>query len=531
MNDHATHDATTTVPPGTDDSHRDFDGLDPEHLERVFRVGRCETADGQRYEAMKETARADGESATLRATGRALGSKEHLDAIRKSEWFSHARAIKVGARFAWIVDSGLWLALTLSAALAMLPALGSSSRFSLIVAGIAAALAAVLFAKGSRGFGRYFALAFLTHPFSVVRTIDRQVRLGAPLGVIALLAVFAIVALYFLASGDFASWAPSLGGWITLAANVLLGLSAGILLSASDLLEKVPQADAIHRLLEMKAWTKLYLGRFLLVVAVLVQPFVASVAPPCGAAETLQPPVYTAATRVAAGPVLIVALDITDSSDSTQRELAIDALVDSALFRARELGAKWILVVPFSDQELLSDMKAVKVPILPADITCDAVFASVRFTKSWIALSPGALAKAKAEAVAACEERRRAASQSVEANERAFADALRRAMLVTPRDNVTTRIVPLVQAMVDRPYVRAVDVVTDLCDHSGIPVESLQLRPEVPVNVIVTRPNPKRPQCRLSEVLRAAERWREMPGIRVTTAAEYAILVRAAQED
>lgn len=514
MSDQITRAETTILPPGANDPIRDFEGLDREHLARVLSPSRCDTARASQRDAMDQSAGLDEEADAVRASRKALGSDEHLAAIRDSEWFPYGPALKRGGRLAWIVDSVLWFALTLSGALAVLPALGDPSVLRYIVAGILAVGLAVTLAKGARGVGRHFAVTRLTDPASVNRTIHRHVRLSGKLGAIAFVCVLALVALYFLASGEFAAWAQSIGGGVTLVANVMLGLSAGILLSASDLLEKVARADSLDRLLEMKARAKRYLGRYLLVAAMLLLPGAQLV------------PGYAAAR-----PVWTVAIDVTDSMDPVQRDVAIGAFVETALARARALRVEWIAVIPFSDQEVLSDLAAVRVPAVRAPADCASVSPPIRLTKSWVALSPGALRAAKAEAVASCESDTAELRRADAADEARFVAELRRATRVLPRADVTTRIVPLVQSIADRPYVRAIDVVTDLLDRSRLPVESLHLPRDTPVTVIVTRPNPLRPEFRLSETLQAAERWGRVPGIRVCAASEYALLARAAKEE
>jgi hypothetical protein len=79
----------------------------------------------------------------------------------------------------------------------------------------------------------------------------------------------------------------------------------------------------------------------------------------------------------------------------------------------------------------------------------------------------------------------------------------------------------MLRILVTRPYVRAVDVVTDGIDLSGEPPESVRVPDNVDVLMVITRPNPDRRRPTVANVLAAADAWARVDGISVTTVSEY----------
>jgi hypothetical protein len=370
---------------------------------------------------------------------------------------------------------------------------------------------AVALAKGSRGAGRHVALAKLTNIDSVEETIDGQVRPAGKLGLLALAFVVAVVVLFFFAPSGSGSAVQFIASMISFCANLLLGLAAGISLNASGILAKVSERDTIKANIDMKRRTRRRLTK---IVSVLVLAFLLATGVPVHA-ET-------------AGRVWAWVIDVTDSVDPAQREAAIAAMIQSALEVARKLGTDRIVVVKVGDEDFLSDMSWVSVPPIHTFVDCRKVDPPITISKSWLTWSPTSLREAKAAAVRACEDRQKAERSTVAEEEARFTEQLQRATWLVPRADVTTRIVPLVQTLVARPYVGAIDLVTDLQDRSGTPPEHLDVPDGISVTIIVTRPNPGRPTPTLREVVASAERWAKITGITVISAAEYPGYVHAA---
>jgi hypothetical protein len=365
-------------------------------------------------------------------------------------------------------------------------------------------LLALALAKGSRGSGRQFALARLTNVDSVADTIDKQVRLAGKLGLVALAFVVAVVVLFFFSPSGSGSWLQVVGSAISFAANLTLGLAAGIGMNAASILAKVSDRDSIEAQIEMKGRARRRLVKLLaafLIVALLG----------LGSAVPAQ-----AAERAWAWVI-----DVTDSVDPTQREAAIAAMIRAALETARRLGIDRIVVVKVGDEDFLSDMSWVPVPPIHTFEDCRNATPPITISKSWITWSPTSLAEGKAAAVRTCVEKQREERSKVAEEEARFTEQLQRGTWLVPRADVTTRIVPLLQTLVVRPYVAAVDAVTDLQDRSGMQPEHLEVPDGIPVTVIVTRPNPARSTPTLREVLAASDRWAKIKGVTVISAAEY----------
>lgn len=481
-----------------------WDWLDPDHLKRIYRVERCDASIDRRSAAERELSALTTETTALHAERTALGSNEHLDAIRRSGWYPYRTAIDTGSRILMIVDAVLWQALLVSAGWAVATALGHGTTLAFVIAVAIAVPLALGLAKASRALGRQLAVAKLTDPASVGETLDRQVRVAGHLGLAALACLFALAGIFVLAPAGAAPWVQTASEALSFAANVLLGLSAGIGANAGYLLGKSDDLEAIDVILAMKERTARRLMGYLIAFVVLFL-FPATVSSPARAAPQ----------------VWVVAIDVTASMDPEQRLMVIATFLDSALERARVIGVDYVLVASVSDQDFLPDETLISVPPALGDTDCGKARIALSVSKSWVAFAPGRLIGAKQAAVSDCRAREEIARQRSAAEERRFLERLRQAMQVVPRADVRTRIVPLVQNLVARPNTRAVELITDLCDDSGIPPSRITVPPGVQVTVILTRPDPRRRSPTLADTSRAAARWRTVPGVRVVTPTEY----------
>ena len=86
---------------------------------------------------------------------------------------------------------------------------------------------------------------------------------------------------------------------------------------------------------------------------------------------------------------------------------------------------------------------------------------------------------------------------------------------------MTTQLIPLLHRLLAQPRIRAIDVLTDGIDHSGLLPSDVQVPQEVAVLFIMTGPNPKRQKPTLRQVLAAAKEWSLVPGVTVTGVTEY----------
>lgn len=372
-------------------------------------------------------------------------------------------------------------------------------------------LLALGMAKGSRGAGRQFALARLTNTDSVEDTIDRQVRLAGRLGLVAIVFVVAVLVLFFFAPSEGGTWVQFIASLISFAANLALGLASGIGLNAALILAKVGERDTIEAQIQMKRRTRRRLGKFLSVLVALLVGL------------------GSAAPARAGQRARVWAIDVTDSVDPAQRNAAIEAMIAGALETARAFRIDSIVVVKVANEDILSDMTWVPIPPAPNFEDCNNAIPEFHVSKSWVGMSPTALIYRKRAAVAACLARQKEGRARVAEQEAQFLERLRGATKVVPRADVSTRIVPPLQTLLRRPYVAAVELVTDLQDQSGMSPDRLDIPSGKAVTVVVTRPNPKRSTPTLRDVLAASERWARIKGVTVINVAEYPGYVHLAE--
>ena len=508
-------DRNSKAPPGDAD-------LDWEHQARYNRVAKNDTKDGRDESARSESGRLIEETQELSARRDGLGSDEHVEACRRCKWAPYRLRLWHGSRLGWMVDGVLWMVLWASLLWLWIryytDTTGSVPPWVYLGA-LAVPVLGVVCAKTAKALGHHIAVTRLTDPNSVNDTVDRQVAFAGTAAVAAGIFLLAILALLFFSPPSWASWATYVSGLLGFCANIALGLSAGVGGNAAELLMKPAEQDDVDCQIEMKEKLRRLLRKFFLGVALAV-----GVAGAWGRAG-----VTVAGTPTTPPPlvrrhdlVLVKAVDITDSGDPDQRERGIAAMIDRAPEQAREIGVQAILVVTFANELLLSNMTWVPVPQMPSTEDCDRVSPKLKVTKSAMLLSPVGLMEARAQEVQACLVRREQAGALLADQDRRMRDQLRQAMRVTPRGNVCTRIVRLLQKLVSRPYVRSVEILTDGIDNSGVPLSALTIPDGVRVTFIIMRPNPARRSPTLNDVLAAADAWDRIRGVSVTTVPEYA---------
>jgi len=370
-----------------------------------------------------------------------------------------------------------------------------------------------LFARGARGLGQKLAVTSYTFITSVIDTIDRQVRLFGRTSVVAVLLLIAAAGLMIFTPSTGTSWAPLLGKVIGFAANIALGFAAGVGANVVAILSIPAIRDSIDCQLEMKRRTRRRLSKFLAMLLILF-PLQFAGSGPSYAGEGF----------------LVLAIDRTDSMDPVQRETGAKIEVEAALEKARRLHASAILVVIFDEEIMLSDMAWVLVPPERVVEDCRDARPVPVAEEGFITFAPGLAAGRKQQSVDECLVRQGAGREREADERRTFRERLAAATRVTPRADVTTRIVPLLQWLVQRPNTLAVDLLTDGIDRSGMPLNSLRIPVDMPVTLIITRPNPKRATPSLDDVLAAARAWERVPGIKVTTVGEYAALSATEEE-
>jgi hypothetical protein len=484
------------------------DCLDREHQRRFSRVASYDRAEDRRAAAEDEIGRTTEEIQELNAEQDDLGNDEHLAAIERSRWRPYRSAIRVGSRLAWMLDAGLWASLWFALWNLWRSFYEETSErvpaWLYLVGIIAIPIAAWLCAKTAKGLGQHVAVTTFTNPGSVEGTISRQMRIASKTAISAILLVIAVIVLLLIAQPSWASWLTYLNSLLMLAANVMLGLSAGVGTNVADILEKPARRDAIDCAIDMKGRLRRRLRRFLGIVFLAAALSTGHFSP-------------TTATEPAWG----VAVDITDSMDPAQRDRAIDEIVRVAPERVQVLGVTRVFVVKFTSESRLSEMAWVPVPTVPALEDCSKAKPARSVVKGLLGLSPALAIGRHDAATTDCLARRGVSLREFALQHEAFQTRLRSAMRGTPRADVTTHIAPTLRNLVTRPYVRALDVVTDGIDLSGQAPESVHVPDSVAVLMIITRPNPDRRSPTVANVLAAADAWERVDGISVTTVSEY----------
>jgi hypothetical protein len=508
-------DRNGTDPPGDDD-------LDREHQARYSRVARNDTKAGKDEAARNESGRLVEEVQELNARRDGLGSDDHIEACRRCKWSPYALKLWFGSRLAWFKDIALWIILWGGLWWMWVRYYrdsGETVPIGVYLAVVAVPVLAILCAKAVKGLGQHIAVTRLTDPNSVDESVSGQVRFAGGAAMIAGVFLLSILALLFFSPPSWASWITYVSGLLGFGANVALGMSAGVGGNAAELLLKPAERDDIDCKISMKQRLRRLLKKFYLAVLLALVVLGGGQAVRAGDDGQLGGVVNADHQE---GLVLVKAVDITASADPVQRELGIASMVDRAPEQARELGAVAVLVVTFADEVLLSDMAWVPVPPMAHEEDCDHVSSALRVTKGLMGFSPTVAKWNRDRAVAACLARRDGARALVAEQDRRAREQLRRAMRVTPRDDVRTKLAPLLQKFFGRPYVLAIEVLTDGVDNSGVPITDVVVPDGVSVTLIITRPNPERRSPTLRDVLEVAEAWDRIDGITVTTVSEYA---------
>jgi len=481
--------------------------LDREHQTRVNRVANCDTEAGRRTAAEMENGALIEEEQQSEAERKSLGNDEHVAAIERSGWIAYLHSILLGSRLAWILDAVLWLGLWGGLWWLWISYFQDSDlpvSAWLYMAGVVGVPAlSLLCAKVTKGFGQHVAVTRLTNPDNVIETIDEQVKTAGKMAMAAGSLFLSVLALLFFAPPSWSSWISYFSGILAFGANITLGLSAGIGGNAAAILAKPSYRDALDCQMEMKRRARRRLMKFLVVVLVAL-----------GIAGS-------GVNTIAAAPAWAWAIDITDSMDPAQRETAIEAMIQVAYKRSHAMGIEVIQLVKFGEENLLSEMAWVPVPAPPSLEDCSHAKPDRSITKGLMSLSPVLAHARRQKAVDGCLAEQVHLREANIHERRLFEDRLRNSARIKPRNDMTTQLIPLLHRLLAQPRIRAIDVLTDGIDHSGLLPSDVQVPQEVAVLFIMTGPNPKRQKPTLRQVLAAAKEWSLVPGVTVTGVTEY----------
>lgn len=506
-------------PPDPEDSEMDFLGLDRKNLGRIKSIQGCDSEGGRERDARDADAELVEDEQELNSERDSLGDDSYLAAIRRSGWYVYRKAVGLGSRLAWYLDGGLWMSLFIGLVSMWHDLYRKTGEVpSWIYLGYPGALVAgVLMASAVRGLGRHFAVTRLTILGHVHQTIDRLVRIAGKCVLAAGVLLLLLLGMMFFAPAEWSSWANQVSNLLSFSANILLGLAAGVGAHAAWILSLPTLRDTIDCELEMIRRTRRYIRRF-------IKKGTGGVATALALLLSL---FLFAGDARAADSIWVWAIDVSDSMDPAQRVQGVNQMIEAAPERAHDVGATVIQVVKFSEEARLAEMAWVPVPPAPPAADCQSARPEMKVEKGLMQWSPRFAAGARANAVAACEKDLVALQQEAAAEQQAFAERLRAATQVESRDDVTTRLVPMLEDLVRNPRTVAIDMVTDGVDHSRKSPDQLAIPDHIAVTFVITRPNPSRRRPTLDDVLAAARAWDAVDGITVTTVSEYPGVWRA----
>ena len=494
-------------------------GLDRKNLDKIKEIESCDSEEGRAAHARDIDAKLVEEEQERNSERDSLGDDSYLAAIRRSGWYVYREAIGLGSRLAWLLDAALWATLFIGLWSQWRDLYRKAGEVPLwMYLGLpAAVLAAALLALAIRGLGRHFAVTRLTILGHVHRTIDRLVRTAGKCALAAGVLLLALLGMMFFAPSSWSSWANQVSNLLSFAANILLGLAAGIGAHAAWILSLPMVRDTVDCELDMIRRTRRYIRRhFRKVVPQVPKALILMVA-------LFLSPGYARAAE----SIWVWAIDVSDSMDPAQRVQGIDQMIESAHERAHNLGATVIQVVRFSEEARLAEMTWVTAPKpLPLE-DCRSARSKMTLEKGLMRWSARFAEGQRIKTIAECEEKQVVLQQRIAVEQEAFVKQLRTATLFKPRADVTTRLVPMLEELIRNPNTVAIDMVTDGVDHSGKPPNQMTIPEHILVTVVITRPNPSRRQPTLGDVLAAAKAWDAVAGITVTTVSEYPGVWRA----
>jgi hypothetical protein len=359
-------------------------------------------------------------------------------------------------------------------------------------------------ARGAKALGHQIAVTLFTIATSVRETINRHIEafgISALLGILFLILAAAFV---IFTPASAAAWASVASKIVGFAANLTLGLAAGVGTHVAWILGKPALRDSILCDLDMKRRTRRHLSKFVVVLVFVLGTVV------------VLPPIVEAAPSV-----WVIADDATNSVHPVQRKEVIAKVIQAAPERADHLHASFVEVIKFDEAVMLSESTWIPVPAAPPPIDCQRAKPDLSGVDGFILLSPGLIASKQQDAVAECIAQEHNKNEVYESEVRRFKARLETATKVKPRTNIRTRIASLVNWLVSRPEVVAIDVVTDGIDNGRMPLSGLRVPSQVQVTLIITLPNPARSSPTLDDVLAAADSWGHVPGIKVIGAGDY----------
>lgn len=362
-----------------------------------------------------------------------------------------------------------------------------------LLAMLGTALVAAFVGKGVGGF---IAKTYWTDNTSSQLTIAMHRHALKVAGVVAL-AMLALWLVMLALAGLIAPWLQYIG-WIPFVGlNCCMAVLAGTAGSLGRLLARPAQFDAIQVQIDQRRRLIELLKKLFMAVTVFIGSWTLT---------------------SAAGATLTIVVDSSRSGNADDRTAAIDYLVSTVLEATKTYRCERVMVVAAG-----CDVRHAHRTWLDVSATDDGLDCSkaepeplTGHAKFWEKLRPVVEAR-KAKAVTDCEQATAAKQQSRSAARAAFTESLRDAMSA-PTQADCSRIVPLVDNLLQDETNRVIVVVTDAVDNPPASLKGLYVPARTHVVVILVRPNPTFASVDAS-LARAAE-WARIPGVTVMTAEE-----------
>lgn len=357
-------------------------------------------------------------------------------------------------------------------------------------------LVALFFAIMGKFIGQFVAKTHFTDDTSAVLTVASHRAAFKKIGLIAICALGVSLIMLFI-GGLVAKWIQWVG-WIPLMAlNACLALLAGTAGSLASLLGRAHRYYEIQRLIDQKKRLIEFLKRFLVVVVVATVLFTMPASAGGAIAFAVDPTVSVNAADRAEG-VAFLLKSAGDAIDLFNCDQVVTITIGCDVRHARRTWIDAPRSVPAADCSKAE----------PAPLT--------GHSKLWNRVGPVRRAR-KDEAVQACQEQQSLEQQKWLVSRQVFLESLKQSLAVDQQPECS-RITALVANLLESGQYRLIVIVTDALDNPPASPNTLVVRPDVQVVLILARPNPG--YGRVEDGLARAAQWARVPGVTVLTTAE-----------
>lgn len=459
--------------------------LDEKRTRDLGRVESKDTESAQKDIAREITAHDFGVICELGGAQGTLGSKEHIEAIRKTGWCPWEGVFRIGSHATVLVDAAAWLL--------------CGVRVLVNTSGMLLAASALAIALGGRFLGRYFSTTHLIDPTSAKHTVEGHIAAIRRVSYSACILIILIV-IPLLLPGKWALFFVTIATVFLVALNVHLALLSGIAASLADTLSRPHRYDEIEyeidQRLRLRRALKKYLPKAMMVLALVISASKAADAlGTCG---------------------LFVDEKIT--LDAEDREKAVSFAVDTILDQTASFDCSWVVAGVFGNDGRFTKRTWLPVPPKPEARDCNKAEPEP-LTGHEVLFDnfKSVYDERKESAVEACKSSEKAKEGTRRTARAVFIQKLRTALSVSPQVKLTP-VRDFILYTVRSSLYKHLTILTDTLDNPAASLDGLALPPAVEVSMVVVRPNPNYSSMR--QALVRAREWAKVPGVRVVTTGE-----------